>query len=146
MNTFIQLLVTTFFATSAMTFFSYVVSASFRKLYKEPLLLKYVLVRLSIPLPDKLREILAWFIHYVIGFIFVLFYHILWTREILPVSILSGILLGALSGIIGILSWIVMFKLAHFEGKASDGGYYIQLFIAHVIFGLMAMFTYTFFV
>ena len=39
------ILLATFAATSLMTVFSYLISAAFRKFYKEPLLLQYLLTR-----------------------------------------------------------------------------------------------------
>lgn len=142
MHIFIQLLIATIAATSAMTLFSYIVSASFKELYKEPLLLKYLLMKLHIAVSDRVKEILAWVIHYSIGFIFVLGYYLLWVYGIISFTVLMGILLGAICGIIGIIGWIVMFKLARFEQKAGDKGYYFQLLVAHVIFGVTGILTF----
>jgi hypothetical protein len=141
MNPYIQILIATFTATSAMTMFSYIVSASFKELYKEPLLLKYLLTRFKITASDRLKEILAWLIHYSIGFIFVLGYYILWEEGIITFKVITGIYLGAVCGVIGIIGWIIMLKLSRFERKAQDKGYYIQLFLAHIIFGVTAMIT-----
>jgi hypothetical protein len=141
MNPYIQILIATFTATSAMTMFSYIVSASFKELYKEPLLLKYLLIRFKIAVSDRLKEILAWLIHYSIGFIFVLGYYILWAEGIITFKVIIGIYLGAVCGVIGIIGWIIMLKLARFERKAQDKGYYIQLFLAHIIFGVTAIIT-----
>lgn len=142
MHIIFQLLLVTFFATSAMTIFSYIISIRFRKLYEEPLLLQYVLERIKVKMSIQVREILGWLIHYIVGFIFVSCYYFLWEYQFVPLTIISGIYLGAISGIIGIISWVVMFKLAHFFGKVSDKGYYFQLFIAHIIFGLTAVIDY----
>jgi hypothetical protein len=142
MNPFIQISIATFTATSAMTMFSYIVSASFKELYKEPLLLKYLLIRLKITVSDRSKEILAWLIHYIIGFIFVLGYYILSIKGIISFTVITGVYLGAICGIIGIIGWIIMLKLAQFERKAEDKGYYIQLFLAHIIFGITAILTF----
>lgn len=138
----IQLLITAILATAAMTLFSYVISDSFRKLYKEPLLLKFIFDRLNFIASDRLKEIIAWCIHFVIGLIFVGCYHFLWKYGIVPLDIFSGLYLGAFCGLIGIAGWIIMFKLSGFHKKASDKGYYIQLFFAHIIFGLTAVLVY----
>jgi hypothetical protein len=142
MNPSIQILIATFTATSAMTMFSYIVSAGFKELYKEPLLLKYLLMRLKITVSDRLKEILAWLIHYSIGFIFVLGYYVLWEKGIITFTVVTGIYLGAVCGVIGIIGWIIMLKLARFQRKAHDKGYYIQLFLAHIIFGVTAIITF----
>jgi hypothetical protein len=138
----LQLLMAAIIATSAMTLFSYIISESFEELYKEPLLLKFILDRLNFTFSESLKSICSWIIHYGIGLIFVIVYHILWKYKIVPFTILSGVYLGALSGLAGITGWIIMFKLSRFERKVSDKGYYIQLFFAHVIFGLTAFLVY----
>ncbi|WP_281310189.1 hypothetical protein [Flavobacterium flavigenum] len=72
----LQILIATIAATSAMTLFSYAVSASFRELYKEPVLLTFLLKQLKINVSNKGKATLAWLLHYFIGFIFVYTYHL----------------------------------------------------------------------
>ena len=134
----IQLILVAIGATSAMTWFSYAVSKSFRELYKEPVLLSYALQKTNISLSKKAQDIWAWLIHYIIGFLFVMGYHIVWVKDILPISPLSALILGAISGVIGILSWIVIFKMTDHQPPIDFKGYYIQLFFAHIIFGVVA--------
>lgn len=136
--TFIQLIIVTIAATSAMTLFSYIVSESFRELYKEPVLLTFMLSKLHLDLSPNTKETLAWILHYFIGFLFVLSYYFLWINEILPLSFLIAFLLGFASGIIGILGWMIMFKMSDHKPKIDFKGYYFQLLLAHIIFGLVA--------
>lgn len=138
----LQILLATIAATSAMTLFSYVISASFRELYKEPVLLTYLLNQLKIDVSVKLKANLAWLLHYFIGFIFVLIYHFLWINNILQLSLLIAVLLGSISGIIGITGWMILFKLTDYKPSIDFKGYYIQLFFAHIIFGLVAALFY----
>jgi len=140
--TLIQIIIVAIVATSAMTLFSYVVSASFRELYKEPVLLTYVLGKTNLELSLQTKKKLAWLLHYIIGFIFVLIYHFLWIKAILSLSITNGLLLGTASGIIGIIGWLLIFKIADYKPKIDFKGYYLQLFFAHIIFGLVATATY----
>ena len=144
MNLLVSLLISTFIATSLMTLFSYIVSAGFRELYKEPLLLKYILIKFKINVSDQVKEVFAWGIHYTIGLLFVLSYYFLYHYKLIHFIFLTGFYLGAISGIIGIIGWIIMFKLSGFNHKINDKGYYIQLFVAHVIFGLTAVLTFWF--
>ena len=134
----IQLLIITIGATSAMTWFSYVMSKNFRELYKEPVLLSFALKKTNINLSEKSRKILGWLIHYIIGFLFVMGYHIVWVKDILPISPLSALILGVISGVIGILSWIIIFKMTNHQPPIDFKGYYIQLFFAHIIFAFTA--------
>ena len=139
---FLQVLIASIAATSAMTLFSYAISKSFRELYKEPVLLTFVLSKFKLDLSLNTKAILAWLVHYLIGLIFVVIYHILWYYNILDLSVFSAILLGALSGIIGIISWMFLFKITDYKPKIDFKGYYIQLFFAHVLFGLTAALVY----
>ncbi len=140
--TFIQLIIVSIAATSAMTLFSYAISRKFRKLYKEPVLLSYVLRILKVEIPRNSEDTYGWVLHYIIGFVFVLIYHFLWARDIVPISVLSTLLFGAASGIIGILGWMLMFKLTHHQPHIDFKGYYTQLFAAHVIFAIVAAVVY----
>lgn len=140
--TFFKLIIVTIAATSAMTLFSYIVSASFRELYKEPVLLTFMLSKLNLELSANLKAILAWLLHYIIGFLFVLAYHFLWIKDILPISFLSAFSLGFISGITGILGWMFMFKMSDHKPDIDFKGYYFQLLLAHIIFGLVATVIY----
>ncbi|MFG4004083.1 hypothetical protein ACHRV1_20735 [Flavobacterium aquidurense] len=140
---FFQLIIVSVAATSAMTLFSYAASASFRELYKEPVLLTFMLTRLNVELPAKSKATLAWLLHYFIGFLFVVVYHVVWIKNILPVSFLVGFIFGFLSGVIGILGWMFMFKMSDHQPAIDFKGYYFQLLLAHIIFGLVATAVYS---
>lgn len=142
---FFQIIIASIAATSVMTLFSYVVSESFKKLYKEPVLLGAVLKRLDIKFSSRMQTALGWILHYGIGFIFVLGYHLLWHYKILETSWLVSLLLGAISGIIGIISWAILFKITDHQPRIDFKGYYQQLFVAHIIFGSTAFAVYQLF-
>lgn len=140
---FFQLIIVCIAATSAMTLFSYVMSVSFKELYKEPVLLTFMLTQLNIELPIQSKVKLAWLLHYFIDLLFVYAYHLLWIHNILPASFLIGFILGFISGIIGILGWMFIFKMSNHRPTIDFKGYYFQLLLAHIIFGLVATATYT---
>ncbi|WP_286970081.1 hypothetical protein [Flavobacterium sp. UBA4854] len=141
--TIIQLILVSIGATSAMTWFSYVMSKKFQELYKEPVLLTFALKKTNISLSEKSQKTWGWLIHYIIGFLFVMGYQILWVKNILPVSPLNALLLGVISGVIGILSWIIIFKMTDHQPPIDFKGYYIQLFFAHIIFAVVATALYS---
>ncbi|TDO73224.1 hypothetical protein EV143_106166 [Flavobacterium chryseum] len=141
----LQILISSIAATSVMTLFSYAVSASARELYKEPVLLTYVLSHLHLKISPNLKNILAWVLHYIIGLLFVIGYHFLWYNEFLEISWAASILLGVISGIIGIISWVILFEIVPQKPNIDFKGYYIQLFVAHVIFGVVAFLVYKLF-
>lgn len=142
-NVILQLVFVSIVATSAMTLFSYVMSKSFRELYKEPVLLTFVLTKAKAALSMQSKTALGWIIHYVIGLLFVIGYHFLWINDVLTISLLSALLLGAVSGIIGIVSWIFIFKMTDHQPPIDFKGYYIQLFFAHIVFALIATVLYS---
>lgn len=140
-----QILISTIAATSVMTLFSYAVSTSVRELYKEPVLLTYILTTFHIEVSPRTKQFLAWVLHYIIGLLFVIAYHYVWFYDVLEFSWRISILLGALSGILGILGWIVLFEIIPQKPNINFTGYYIQLFIAHVIFGVVVFWVYKIF-
>ncbi|MGA9637419.1 hypothetical protein [Flavobacterium sp.] len=137
------ILLSSILATIVMTTFSYLMSTTFNELYKEPVLLTYFLNKFNLKISFQLKNILAWLLHFVIGYIFVLSYHFLWTYTILNLSVLNGILFGAVSGLLGILGWVSIFEYTQYQPKIDFNGYFIQLFFAHVIFGLVAYIVYS---
>ena len=141
-HVFSQILISSIAATSVMTMFSYAVSASVRELYKEPVLLTYILTRFHIEVSLKTKRVLAWILHYIIGAFFVIIYHYLWVYNVVEFSWKIALLFGAISGIVGILGWIILFKIIPQKPNIDFKGYYTQLFVAHVIFGLVAFLVY----
>ncbi|WP_432671735.1 hypothetical protein [Flavobacterium sp. SM2513] len=139
-----RLLLSAFFAMVTMTGFSYAVSSAFRKLYKEPVLLTYFLKELHLTVSKPLQHLLAWTLHYLIGLGFVIGYHLLWQYRLLPLTWGVGFLLGTVSGIVGIIGWIFIFSYTKHEPKIDFKGYYIQLLLAHIIFGVTAYVAYVY--
>lgn len=136
-----MILITTLASTTTMTLFSYVVSASFKDLYKEPVLLQYVMDRLSIEPDKKYQAFIGWFLHYFIGLLFVTAYFILAWLDFYKITWLSGIIFGAIGGIIGIIGWAIMFRVSGRIPVIHPSAYFMQLFIAHLIFGLTSIAT-----
>ena len=146
LNILLQIISSTIAATSVMTLFSYAISESARKLYKEPVLLTYVLHSLKIEVKPALKVFLAWFLHYLIGLAFVVSYHFLWVYEIVEISWPAAFFFGAVSGIVGILGWMLLFKIVPQKPNIDFKGYYAQLFVAHIFFGITAFAVYILFI
>lgn len=140
--TLIQITIVSAAATSIMTLFSYIMSAQFRELYKEPVLLTLILVKTKLQTSIQTKQVLAWLLHYLIGFAFVLSFHLLWVNGFVDLSIINGFLLGSIIGTIGIIGWVFIFKIADYKPKIDFKGYYLQLFFAHVLFALTTIIAY----
>ena len=122
------ILLATFAVTSLMTVFSYLISAAFRKLYKEPLLLQYLFTRFHFGLSGIWKVVPGWTIHYTIGLTFVLAYYIFWRYNLIDITWLSGLAFGNIIGIIGIGGWVTMFILLDYKPRIDFKGYYLPLF------------------
>lgn len=132
------ILLATLVATSLMTAFSYLVSEAFRELYKEPVLLQFLMTRFNFNLSSTEKAIAGWVIHYSIGLFFVIAWYLLWTHGLFELTWLSTLIYGCVIGIIGIGGWVGMFILADYKPKIDFEGYYLQLFFAHLIFAMAA--------
>jgi hypothetical protein len=88
------------------------------------------------------KTILGWLTHYTLGFCLVLVYHIFWSYNFIEVSLLQTILLGVVSGIIGILGWKFLFLITPYRFVVELKGSYIKFFFAHIIFALVATAAY----
>ena len=139
------IIVSSIVGTTVMTIFSYVVSKSFNKLYKEPILLKYVLERMQVSISDNFTLVLGWFLHYIIGILFVVIYHFIWINGWMEISFLHSFILGLASGLVGIVAWRIMFAVSNSESKVDMNGYFFQLVIAHILFALTVMMIYQYY-
>lgn len=142
----LQILISSIAATSVMTLFSYAVSEGARETYKEPVLLGYLLSSFNITISPQLKLFLGWLMHYLIGVAFVIAYHIVWYYQFMDISWAASILLGIISGIIGIISWVILFEIVPSKPNIDFKGYYAQLFVAHVIFAIVAYVVYKLFI
>lgn len=138
----LQIIIATLAATSAMTMFSYLLSEVLKKQFKEPVLLADGLASLNLFADTKQRQIAAWGLHYTIGLIFIIAYDIIWNNTSIDPTWFCGVLFGIISGIIGILGWKLIFRMLPKIVRISFNAYFLQLFLAHVVFALVAVATY----
>jgi len=126
----------TIVSTTLMTAFSYYFSWLRNKQFKEPEILNELLWRLRLIKGSGGKNHPAgWTIHYVVGFIFVIAYHIFWNKTEYEPTFGTSILLGALSGVIGVVGWRITFGTHPDPPTLDFKEYYVQLLIAHIIFG-----------
>ncbi len=126
-----------------MTAFSYGASRHERKQFREPELLNKLLDRMpgSPAIPTKSPA--GWLVHYGVGIFFTTVYDQLWQRNIGKPTLANGLLLGTISGLVGIGGWMLAFRLHPRPPKTDYTGHYKQLLIAHMIFGVGAVLGYT---
>jgi di/tricarboxylate transporter len=130
--------------TTFMTLYSYIISKKEKQEFTEPILLNK-LIDGSENLPDIADEDkhpAGWLAHYGIGVLFVIAYWIVWRRALRSPGIVKGLLIGAASGIVAIISWKLMFAANDDPPQNDRYKYYRQLFYAHLIFSVFALFGY----
>jgi len=129
--------------TTAMTAFSYLVAEKKNKQFKEPQILNKLLKRMDFPLEVKSKHHFAgWILHYKVGIFFSLIYDLLWSNTSIKPSFKNSLIMGAITGLFGILIWELTFTLHPSPPKLDFRGYYRQLFVAHILFGLFARLGY----
>lgn len=136
------ILLTALAATLMMSAFSYLISEGFRKLYKEPLLLQYLITHSRLKIYGVRKKIASWIIHYLIGVVFVMIYFLLWRTNLFALDWISGLIFGLVIGAIGITGWEIMHTITGYPPSIDFKGYHLQQFFAHIIFGLTTILTF----
>ena len=137
-----KILSATIIGTSLMTLFSYFAANQWKSPFREPALLNKLLYRSPFYKWKTLPVLPGWFFHYFIGLMFVVAYHLLWTNTSISPTVINGLILGFISGFIGIAGWILMFSIHPDPPFVNSRKYYPHLLAAHVIFGAGAVFGY----
>lgn len=125
-----------------MTIFSYLVSASENKNFREPEVLGQLIKRLPKSGSRNSAQIAGWCLHYAIGISFVALYNELWKRKKIKPSLTSGALLGAASGLAGITGWQGMFEVHPNPPAKNLKPFFGHLMLAHIVFGVFSALTY----
>jgi hypothetical protein len=126
-------------ATTLMTIFSYMVSRLRNRQFTEPVLLNRFLCGFGILKEYQLEKNPAgWIIHYGVGLLFLIGYYLIWSRTSFDPTWQTALVLGAASGLIGIMGWAIVFKIQSVPPNIRVSEYFTQLFVAHVIFALTA--------
>jgi uncharacterized membrane protein YeaQ/YmgE (transglycosylase-associated protein family) len=128
-----------FSATNIMTAFSYLISYHFKILFKEPVLLNYILKSRNLTVPGRFEKITGWFAHYIIGFLFVAMYETIWHYTKIEFGWISGIVFGVVSAFVGMLGWKIMYHLPDKKPDVPLKEFYLQLFAAHVVFAVVVV-------
>lgn len=127
-----------------MTTFSYLLSASYKKLFREPVIMDFILKGIGINLTGRWHKIGGWLAHYFIGLIMVICYELLWRYTAISFGFVSGIMFGAVSGLIGIACWRAIY-LTSIHNNVSRKSYYIQLFLGHIVFAVAVVIAFKIF-
>jgi len=135
-----------FFATIAMTIFSYVLSYFTSNELEEPQLLNKLINNHpgNSYIMNKEHSV-GWAIHLFIGILFVAVFEVLLTLQVLNSTLLTGVLFGLVAGCVGVAFWWSAFTLHPKPPHINRTLYYAQLVPAHIIFGItmVALYPYS---
>jgi hypothetical protein len=137
-----KILTSAIVGTSAMTLFSYLISESKSKNFREPEVLGQLIKRLPESCSKESAQISGWCTHYAVGILFVVFYNELWKQKKINPSLTSGALLGAASGFAGIIAWKSTFEVHPNPPAKNLKKYFGHLIIAHIVFGIFSSINY----
>ncbi|MEO5684869.1 MAG: hypothetical protein ABIQ88_19660 [Chitinophagaceae bacterium] len=137
-----QIILSSIAGTTLMTFYSYIVSWTKDKNFKEPRLLGTLAQRIT-GMPERDKWTAGWHIHYLTGLLFAEIYAPFWSDDIHSCNSKTGLILGGLSGVAAILIWKFTLEMHPFPPAVNFNRFAGVLFIAHVIFGLSAGLTYS---
>lgn len=133
-------------ATAIMTAFSYVLANIQSEQFREPELLNSLISRSeTIKLNPSKNHLVGWLLHFIIGWIFAAIYFLICAFTPVETGIISGSVFGLIAGVAGIIGWKIMFKLNNNPPNIDFSRFYIQLVIAHVIFGAVAALVFSWF-
>jgi hypothetical protein len=127
--------------TSAMTLFSYLVSAVERRNFKEPELLAELEDDV---LPAQSKQVAlpaGWSTHYTMGIVWAGVFHFLWHKTAFRPTSKSSLSLGILSGITGVIIWDLVFKAHPNPPRTNYKRFYGHLLLAHVVYSLVTTVT-----
>ena len=136
-----EIVTTGIIATLGMTAFSYIFSYIFKSNFKEPQLLNILIDRLQLFRSSIHREhILGWTIHFSIGMFFVIVFLLLLFYKLVDFSLITGLLFGLGAGLVGVCVWSFVFLVHRNPPDIKRWLFYIQLIIAHIIFGIIMIY------
>ncbi|SDF51098.1 hypothetical protein [Cellulophaga baltica] len=126
-----------FTSVGAMTMFSLIMSVISNCEFRENILLSKLMSGHSLNEKESLKYvILGWLAHFFLGGFFLVIYTYLWYNTALLQHALGSILFGIIIGILGILGWTMLFKMASNPPQINYKIYYMQLIVAHIHFSL----------
>ncbi|WP_439487984.1 DUF6789 family protein [Algoriphagus sp.] len=89
--------------------------------------------------PGKNSLIVGVLGHFGVGVIFSFGYFLLWNWGTFRINFQDSVLIGAASGIVAIIVWKAYFTLHNYPPKISQIHYFIALFLAHIVFGIVSV-------
>lgn len=125
-----------------MTAGSELMSLLFSENFREPEHLETMIGRLAPQLSRQAAKIAGWGAHYAMGLVFAAVYVELWKSKKIEHTLKNGLILGAVSGVLGFVIWKATFKAHPLPPWINYDHYYLQRIPAHIVFAVAATLTY----
>jgi len=110
--------------------------------FREPDQLAKLIGRILPFLSGPAKVVAGWGAHYAMGFLFAAVYVELWEKREIEHSIRNGMILGLVSGLLGLLIWKATFSIHPLPPNNRKLDFYLQRIPAHVVFALGATIAY----
>lgn len=112
-----------------------------REEYLQPVLLNKLIdnAKFLPSIKDKNNHPAGWVLHYGAGAGFVSAYWLLWKKALRKPSFLRMLVLGSISGIVGMSIWKIIFEEHHRPPNNDRLAYYKELFFAHMVFSIFSL-------
>lgn len=131
-------------ATKIAVLFSQYVSERFGQIFKEPVVLGCILLKIGRDAAFERKKALEEGFRYLTGLFIVLCYHYIWTHMDIDPTWFSGLVFGIATGLAAIFSWYFLFKSA-ITPKVRFKEYYLPLFATYILFALSVIIVYRLF-
>jgi hypothetical protein len=141
MNKFEKTLISSFAGTTFMTASSALTSLLGQD-FREPAHLTTMVERLAPFLSKKAKLIIGWAGHYGMGIVFAAVYVELWERGKVKHTMKNALILGTISGLVGLLIWKGTFKAHPLPPSMNYLTFYLQRIPAHIVFAVFATLAY----
>jgi len=140
-NNLVKTLVCSVAGTTVMTLTSALMSIKGQD-FREPKHLSKLAKKLLPFLPKEYSPLVGWVGHYGMGAAFAAVYVALWERKVINHSLLTGSVLGGVSGLVGFLIWKATFKIQPLSPMMNYNKFYLQRMPVHVVFAVFATLAY----
>ena len=128
--------------TLVMTAGSELMSLIANENFSEPDHLETMISRLAPALSKHAKKIAGWGAHFAMGLVFAAIYVELWEAKKIKHNLKNALILGALSGVIGLFIWKATFKVHPLPPWLNYTHFYLQRIPAHIVFAVAATLAY----
>ena len=110
--------------------------------FSEPDHLETMISRLAPILSKHAKKIAGWGAHFAMGLVFASIYVELWETKKIKHNLKNALILGALSGVIGLFIWKATFKVHPLPPWLNYTHFYLQRIPAHIVFAVGTLLAY----